>query len=303
MQRIVTRKLPDGSIKPVHPFHVSLEGHETAILFKDDADYDSTVKILCVCAKRMNVIVVIYAVVSNHCHAAVLASSHSDAYSFSLEVKRMISMHYSFRYGPSRVMKRVDAEAIPLDSDNYVRNALAYIPRNALDNGASIHEYKWSGYSAMFCDSDKLSGKVVSSLSKRETESIMHTGDNLSGVKWRLTEDGLLIPKSWCDSEYLEQAFEYDPSYFLRTIGGVNSAQMHELLIDNPRTRLQDGEFLKYAEQTCQRWYRTDIQSITRDQKIKLSTYLYRTKHTSVPQLSRALGLPRDLVGNAVKRR
>ena len=299
MQRIVSRLLPDGSWRQVFPFHVSLEGHQTAVLCRDDEDYDAVVKILCVCAKRMNVIMVIYAVVSNHCHAAVLATSQVQAYNYGREVKRMISMHYSFRYGQSKVMRSVDVQAIPLDSDGYVRNALAYIPRNALDNGCNINEYKWSGYRAMF-SRNQLSGKPVSSLTKRETEGIMHTGDKLDGVKWLLDDNGRLIPRSWCDFQYLEQAFENDAAYFLRTIGNVSPAQMHELLIENPRVRLPDAEFVKYANDASQRWYRLDIQELSIEKKIRLASYLFRTIRTSVPQLSRVLGLPRDKLANSI---
>ena len=66
MRRVVTHELPDGSIRQLYPFHISMEGLETAILCRDDMDYDAMVKILCIAARRKNVIVVIYAVVSNH---------------------------------------------------------------------------------------------------------------------------------------------------------------------------------------------------------------------------------------------
>ena len=50
-----------------------MKGLESLILYRDDDDYDAMVKILCLCARRKNVIVIIYTVVSNHCHVAVLA--------------------------------------------------------------------------------------------------------------------------------------------------------------------------------------------------------------------------------------
>ena len=82
MRRIVHRKLPDGNFRNVQPYHVSMEGMKTAVLCRDDDDYDALVKIICVCARRKNVIIVVYAVVSNHCHAAVLAASQEAADSF-----------------------------------------------------------------------------------------------------------------------------------------------------------------------------------------------------------------------------
>ena len=58
------RELPDGAIAKVYPFHFSLEGLETRILCREGTDYDAFVKIICICARRTNVILVIYAVVS-----------------------------------------------------------------------------------------------------------------------------------------------------------------------------------------------------------------------------------------------
>ena len=74
MERSVVRKMPDGSTRRVEPYHVCLKGLETAILCRDDEDYDVMVKVLAVCARRHNVIIVTYSVVSNHTHAAALAA-------------------------------------------------------------------------------------------------------------------------------------------------------------------------------------------------------------------------------------
>ncbi len=66
------RELPDGTITRVYPFHVSLQGLEARILSREDSDYDAFVKYLCLSARRRNVILVIYAVVSNHSHCVIL---------------------------------------------------------------------------------------------------------------------------------------------------------------------------------------------------------------------------------------
>ena len=302
MQRIVTRKLPDGSIRTVFPFHISMEGNKTAILCKDDQDYDAMVKILCVTARRKNVIVIIYAAVSNHCHAAVLSINQAEAYEYGWEVKRIFSMWYSKRYGRTGVMRGIDIKAIPLDSDSYTRNALAYIPRNALDNGCNVNEYRWSGFGAMFSQIKPV-GKAVRMLTKRETEQIMHTGDCLKDVNWLLDDNGLLIPQSWCDTQYLEQAFENDQSFFLRVIGDLNPAQMHQTLIDNPRIRLADTEFLKYADDKSRLWFKTDLSELPKDKKMRITTYLFRTMNTTIPQLVRITGLKTEDVEMAIGRK
>ena len=143
MRRIVSRVLPDGTIRNVQPFHVCLEGLEKAVLCRDDKDYDAFVKIICVAARRKNVIIVIYTVVSNHSHATILARSQEEADAFGEEIKKMASMWVSGRYGERKLLRRTDVKAPCLDTDWYVRNTLAYVPRNALDNGCNVNEYRW----------------------------------------------------------------------------------------------------------------------------------------------------------------
>lgn len=305
MRRIVPRILPDGNVRYVQPFHVSMEGMEKLVLCRDDNDYDAFVKVLCVCARRKNVVIIVYAVVSNHCHAAVLAIDQASADAFGQEAKRMYSMWFSRKYGEQRSLQKMDVKAICLDTDWYVRNALAYIPRNALDNGCNVNEYPWSGYRAMFGE-DKaahFTGRRVADLTKVERRSIMHTGDVLNDVGWRLDADDRMIPSSFCDYEFLEQAFENDQAFFLKTIGGQNAAEMQLKLIDNPRKMLTDSEFYKVVNEIAERWFKTDLSRLSVQQKVRMLPYLQRTMRTTVPQLARTVGLRRDQVAESLGKR
>ncbi len=296
--------MPDGSVRYVQPYHVSMEGQETIILCRDDEDYDAMVKIICVCARRKNVIVIIYAVVSNHSHVAILAINQEDADAFSEEIKRMYSMWFSRKYGRTGIMRKVDVKALLLDNDWYTRNALAYVPRNALDNGCNVDEYPWSGYKAMFSTAPYASpsARKIVDMTKIERRDVMHTGDKLSDVRWLVDDNGRLIPKSICDFEYLEQVFEHDQTYFLKTIGGQNSAEMRHKLVEAPRHMLTDNEFLKIAEETSLRWFSFPIDQISIEQKIRLIPYLFRTVKTTVPQISRSFGLSREEVSHILGR-
>lgn len=304
MRRTFPQELPDGTVRQLHPFHISMEGLETAVLCRDDADYDAMVKILCVAARRKKVLVIIYAVVSNHCHVAILAANQGDADAYGQEIKRMYALWFRRRYGEEGILRHTDIKAIWLDSDWYVRNALAYIPRNALDNGCPVQDYRWTGYRAMFRQGyERNTGRKVASLTKRERERILHTGDDLSDVRWLLNEREELIPDSFCEHRYLEQAFEQDPAFFLKTIGGQNAAEMQNKLITAPRTIQTDGEFFKLATETSQRWFQAEIPSISLERKIRLITYLYRTSRTTVPQLARVFGLPRNQISRILGRK
>ena len=278
---------------------MSMKGLEKTVLCRDDEDYDIMVKYIALCARRKNVVVIIYAVVSNHCHAAVLASAYEDAYAFALEIKRMYSQWFQNKYNETKVLRRVSVQSVLLENDWHVRNTLAYIPRNALDNGCAIQEYQWTGYSAMFSGVRK-SGRKVSMLTRREKESIMHTHDCLDSVGWLIDDNNHLIAGSFCDTEYLEQVFNNDQAFFMKTIGQVNTAELEEKNIDAPRRMMTDSEFYKVVAEIVQRWYSCDLPALSMEKRLRLIPYLWRSRKTSVQQLARVLGLERDVVNQGL---
>ena len=200
-------------------------------------------------------------------------------------------------------LQNVDVKALPLDSEWYVRNALAYIPRNALDNGCNVNEYPWSGYRAMFRKEPLQTGlfRRVAEMTQRERRAILHTADVLADVPWLLDAERALVPESFCDCAYLEQVFNHDQVYFIRTIGSLNGAEMKHKLIDAPRTGMSDSDFFQEMEATANRWFQTGLVSLSLEQKIRLIPYVKRTRKTSIPQLARVFGLKRDQVEAILK--
>lgn len=303
MKLKASRLSSNGTPATLYPFHVCMKGLENAVLYRDDDDYDAMTKIICVCAYRKNARVIIYAVVSNHSHVALLSRSQSEADAYAIDIKKMYSMWFRRKYNEANILHRVEIKAILMETEWHVRNTLAYIPRNALDNNCPIHTYPWSGYRAMFSGNADFSAcRKVASLTFREKIAVMHTGDNLTEVPWLLDENGHLIPSTFCDCEYLEQAFENDPAYFLKTIGSLNPAEMRFMLEEKPYTMQTDSEYLKSVEQIARRWFQTGLESLSLVQKIRLIPYLYRTSKTSIPQLARVMGVDRDRISSIVRK-
>ena len=299
MERSVVRKLPDGSTRSVEPYHVCLKGLETAVLCRDEEDYDVMVKVLAVCAWRNNVIVITDSAVSNHTHTAVLAVRWKDAQAFGEESKKVYSMYFHRKYGEEGILRRVKVKALWLENPFYLRNTLAYIPRNAMDNGGDIADYPWSGHLAMFRSTPPV-GMPVSALTKRERRKLLHTGESLKGVPWQLDGKGMLIPYSICDHAYLEQVFNGDPAYYLKTIGGVNVAEMRYQLEEKPYVMQPDTEFYKAVNEISVRWYNTDLKTLSLERKLRIIPYVYRTSKTTISQLARVFGLDRARIASIV---
>lgn len=294
------KELPDGTVKRVFPFHICIEGIENKILCRDDSDYDIFVKVICLCANRKNTILVMYTVVSNHVHCIVLAENQMVAESFANEMKKLYSMHFKNKYDDSAVLRRNDAKAILLDSDYYVRSAIAYVIRNALDNGATIiQEYQWTGFRAVFC-TDKVPSRKnirqVNLLSRREVRQLFHTGDKLDDVDWLIDDMGRLEPASICDWRYIESAFNNDQGFFLRLIGGVNTSEMNNKLLVAPRSRRTDNELLLSVNGIAQRWFSANVNELPVEKKARLLIYVYRSFKTTPAQIARIFEIKSDTV-------
>ena len=297
------RKLPDGSFRKVYPYHVSLEGMAQLVLCRDEEDYDVMVKYIFICAKRKNVIVVIYIAMSNHGHATILATCQEDAEAFKVEWIRMYSQYFSKKYRQRKVLRHTSAVALYLDSDWYVRNTLAYVPKNALDAMTRVEDYRWSGYRGMFCQGKTPAGlRKASTLNRREKEATFHTHDSLDGLPWVLNVDGELEPASACDYDYLESAFSNDQAFFLKIIGMVNMAEMQQKLVDNPRQRQNDTELLKTIDSIAQGWFKCPLIDLPLEKKSRLLPYVYRAYRTTIAQLARCFGMHPDEIARKVKR-
>jgi hypothetical protein len=286
------RELPDGSIRKVYPFHISLEGLETRILCREDADYDVFVKIICVCCLRKNTILVIYAVVSNHAHCVVLATSQGEADECAEEIKRMYSMYFSNKYRDQSIMKGVSSKALFISSDWYLRNALAYDVRNAMDNRAkSIQSYKWTGYAAMFCGGklpEGLNGfRLVKHLTKADRRRIMHTNDRLHNVDWVINDNEELVPVTICDWKYFEEAFRNNQTDFLRQLGVVNTSEMYQKLVYSPRVKRCDNDFLCSVNEISEAWFNKQVHDLSVERKSRLIRYVSRAYRTDCAQLAR----------------
>ncbi len=303
-QRVVARKLPDGRTAKVFPFHISLEGMETVTLCRDDEDYDQLEKGFYVSSWKTNTLPIIGIAMSNHGHLGLLAEDMEKAVETGQLIKKRHSQYLSWKYGEKGLMGRSAIDVRLLDSEWYVRNALAYIPRNALDTGERIEDYRWSGYRGMFTAGRCPAGvKQVSQMSTRDWEDFFHTHEDLSRVPWVLNVSGQVEPASACDYEYLESAFGNDQAYFLKTIGTVNMAEMQEKLVLSSRVRQTDTEMLAIISNLADKWFHKTALELTPEMKARLAPYLYRSYRTSVPQMARCLRLSKDHISRLIPRK
>jgi hypothetical protein len=296
-ERVVYRTLPDKSSGWVFPFHLSLEGMESVLLCRCDEDYDHLEKSIYLAAYKCNVLVVIGIVMSNHGHAVLLAQDGSQVVSMGELIKKRHSQYLSWKYHEKGILAASPVDIRNLDSDWYVRNALAYVVRNAVDTGSRIEDYRWSGYRAMFVGGRCPAGrKRVADMGRREQNALFRTHEDMRAVPWIVNAEGSVEPVSACDYQYLESAFANDQAFFLKSVGTVNMAEMRQKLSLNTRVRQTDTQMLAIINEIAGRWYNLSLSQLTPERKAKLLPYLYRSYRTSIPQLARCMQYPREVV-------
>ena len=167
-----------------------------------------------------------------------------------------------------------------------------------------IEDYPWSGYRGMFTGGKSPDGvRKVALLTRREKEALFHTHAKLERVPWLLDRDGRLVPASCCDWEYLESAFNHDQTFFLKSIGTVNPAEMEQKLIVNLRQKQPDSVFHLTVNELSERWFHKLPTDLTQEQKSRIAPYLYRSYRTTAMQLARCLKEDPENIKRMIRKR
>ena len=187
-----------------------------------------------------------------------------------------------------------------IDSIQYLRNCIAYIFRNPVSAKlcARPEEYRWSSYHYGFCESlSAVHGTRVSDLGFTLKRNVLRTGMDLSKCRCRLEDNGYLALDSFVRGDIVTKAFRYSGKSFLFHLGSCNDAKMEYELVYQPLMTVSDVDMYdivtKYA---LKRFAGRPISELTASEKCSILKPVYFSSMTTVPQLSRIMGLPRELI-------
>lgn len=291
------RELSDGTIARVYPYHLCFEGKEDAVLFRDDEDCDVMVKYIALSAHKCATILVHYVVVSNHVHIILLVAEDTDAGNVAEEIKKTYSMWMRRKYNEIKVLNRLEIKVLALDSLWYLRNAIAYVTRNSLDNSRSIDAYPWSAHRAFFASNKYPVGtRMLSDLPLRRQREVLHSRHFPKGIRWQIDENNSLVPRSICNVRYVEAAFNGDIVFYMKTIGMVNLSEMQVKLVELSGNMQYDSEVYKIVSEISQRWFGKPLNQLSILQKARMIYYVRRKIKTTSSQLARVFGIEKDKV-------
>ena len=295
MNEIELKDLYDGDL-----YHVCTDGLEQITLLKDDEDFKVAWNYLALSAWRTGVDMVVFTLMSNHVHELLACKSASQADRTIKLYKKMLSLYLKKKYGTTKVLHRTEDCISLIDDIQYLKNCIAYILRNAVCARicAKPEQYRWSSYACYFADkSADMMSRPVSSLSFAEKRRLLKTDMDLSDCPLCIDENGLITLDSFVRRDIAEKAYRHSGKSFLYYLGSCNDAKMEYELAWQPLIHISDQDMYNtVSKYVANRFRGKQLSDLTSAEKCSILKSVFFSNKTSIPQLSRIMGLPRTLI-------
>ena len=282
-------------------YHICTNGQDTPILMRDDEDYRVACVYLALLSLKLKIDVLAYVVMSNHVHIMVDCQNRKEAKKLIRTYKQKLSLYLKYKYGVDRVLLGVADSITEIDTLRYFQNCVAYILRNALCAKvcSKLEDYPWSSYSAYFNDVNFDAYCKVTKWGARERKKMLKSKDIGADCPYYFSYDGAILNRSFIRYDVVEAAFKNSSRSFLYFLGTCNDAKMEYDLALKPQVRVGDAEMINAVEQlVSSRFPGCSLASLTHTNKCSMVKTLFFNNKTSVPQLSRVLGLSRQIISN-----
>lgn len=278
-------------------YHVCTDGQESPLLMRDAEDYQIARTYLAIAAWKVGVELVVYCIMSNHVHALIICNDRKYAELFIKTFKKAFAMYMQKKYGIKKTLHGIPDSITLIDSIQYLRNCIAYILRNAICAKvcSRIEDYPWCSYSCYF--SKRELGRHISSLGARERRVRYKTREDLSQSPFHIDGNGDIQDSSFVRYDIVEKAFQNSGRFFLLALGTCNDAKMEYEMACKPLMKVNDTDIASVVEELARtRFGGKNLAELSTRDKCSMIKKLYFNNKTSIPQLSRVLGLPRNLI-------
>lgn len=280
-------------------YHVCTNGQETPTIVMDKEDFKVAHNYLALAGWKTGIEILAFVIMSNHVHIMIICKDRNLAVRYIRSFKKLYSMYLSQKYDMSEALRGIEDSISLIDSISYFRNCVAYILRNALCARICkrIEDYPWSSYPCYFNMQAHEGAGRISDLGIRERRMVLKTRMDLSECPYRVNSEGMIEAKSFVRYDIVEKAFASSGKFFLASLGTCNDAKMEYEMTCKPLVRVNDKELAEVIEAlTEKRFEGKKISGLTQSQKCSIIKNIYFNNKTTIPQLSRILGLPKGIV-------
>lgn len=295
MKELRLKDLHNGNL-----YHVCTEGLEQTTLMMDDEDYRVSWNYLALAAWRTGVEIVAFVLMSNHIHELITCQDKQQAEKAIKLYKQLLGQYLKSKYGLTRILHGSHYSIVCIDTIQYLMNCIAYIFRNPVSAKICKRpgDYMWSSYTSCFNDhSNRTIVRKVSELGFSKKRSMLRTAMDLTSCPYSIDDNGMITLDSFVRNDIVEKAFWNSGKSFLFHLGCCNDAKMEYELVYQPMMNISDGEMHRMISiHVAERFYGRTISELSTSEKCSILKSLFFSHKTTIPQLSRIIGLPRELV-------
>ena len=292
------RNLDLENLTDLNCYHVCTNGNDSPTLMKEPEDYIVANNYLAIVTWKLKITLLAFCLMSNHVHFLIACRKRMEAEKFIRLFKRLFSTYLRNKYGTENILHNTKDSISLIDSIQYLRNCIAYILRNPICARicSKLEDYQWSSYSCYFRSGHDTDGIPISTIGVRERRKILRTREDLCTCPYMI-HNGIISARSFVRHDIVEKAFYNSGRSFLSHLGTCNDAKMEYEMTYKPLISVKDEELACIAEQiSSSRFNGKGISDLTSSEKCSMLKKIYFNNKTSIPQLSRILGLPRELV-------
>ncbi len=280
-------------------YHICTDGLEQVVLLRDEDDYKVAWNYLALSAWKTGAQVAAFTLMSNHIHELVACRDVEQASKTIRLFKKLLSQYLKKRYGMSKTLHETKDCISHIDDVQYLKNCIAYIHRNAVSAKicAKPEDYRWSSYTCFFSPVRQNCGTTVSELGYTRKRKLLKTAFDLSECPLRIDSEGLITLESFVCVDIVEKAYMHSGKSFLYFLGCCNDSKMEYELACRPLMHISDHDLYEtFTNYVAKRFHNKDLSELTAADKCSMLKSIFFSNKTSIPQLSRILGLPRNLV-------
>lgn len=294
--------MEEMDLKDLHDknfYHVCTNGMEVNVLLKDEEDYKTAWNYIALSAWKTEAEVVAFTIMSNHVHEILVCRNALQADNTIKLYKKMLSLYLRKKYGVTKTLHRTADCISPIDTVRYLKNCIAYILRNAVCARvcAKPEDYRWASHACYFSSDRLKASSPVSGLTFTQKRKTLKTGLDLRNCHLEIDSDGLITLRSFVRHDIAEHAYRNSGKSFLYYLGCCNDAKMEYELTCQPLMHVSDQDMHEtVAKYVAGRFHDKSISELTSAEKCSILKSLYFNNKTSIPQMSRILGLPRQLI-------
>ena len=280
-------------------FHICTDGTRLPWMFRDTEDFIAGINRIGICKFMTGIEVICFILMDTHIHI-ILYGDVIKCKEFINLFKRLTGIWIKQKYDISEHLKDIPIEIIPINNEESLLNAIAYIDRNSIVGGYRFlaTEYPWGTSRLIFKEQAQASTasiRKLSELSQKEQWLVLKSRIGLP-QDWKIDSKGMLDITSFIDVSKLESIFKSPAryTYFLaKKLEGIVESEFK-----NARSAYQpDKEIRQVTMRICKEMFgHEDVKSLDTKSKLNIARKLRYDYLSTRKQISRMVFLNEEML-------